>query len=147
MKRAVLCLTILLMLCCSFSSCNESEPPIGGDLNSRDMTLSVIRVFCGDTEKDFTTNTRKREILAIVNEVLTSEEYTDNVSVPQTLPDGNYHISFVYIEAEEDKNVEYRLTANLLVDIAAGRAYSITEAQRAALVAILDLVPAPGQTL
>ena len=145
----VLSLALCVLSLLSFASCENEEPPIGGDLNSRDMTLSVVRVIHGGEEKDFTTNTRKRAILEIVNEVLAGEAYTENATVSDVPGEGEYALVFIYhiTDSPEYRLTECRLTADTLVDLGTSRAYPITQAQRDDLVAILSLVPTPGQTL
>lgn len=141
MKKMLILLLSLLMLF-AFTSCEDEEQPIGGDPFSRDMTLSVVRVTHRDEEKTFTTNTRKRAILDIVNAIL-EENYEENAA---PFEDG-YLMQFVFIDEYAGQNGEYFLAEDKLIDLKTNRAYPVTEEQYAALIVVLSLAPQPGQTL
>ena len=138
-------LSIFLCVLCALSafSCKDTgENSIGGE---EWMDVARIEVAFGDEVRLFTSEARKKEIKALVDEIKTGAIIEAEPSTNRV--DGEYDMLFVDFLTGEERKRLYRLTSTTLFDITNGTAYAVTEVQREALVAIFTLTPTPGQTL
>ena len=138
-----LCFLLCLFTLFSIVSCEgEGEKPIGGE---EWMDVARIEVSFGEEVRLFTSEARKKEIKALVDEIKTGTTVSDLPAADRA--NGEYDMIFVNFFMGSARSAHYRLTPTVLFDLTSDTAYAVTQAQYDALVAILTIPPTPGQSL